>query len=247
MFFSVLLGGVVDLIGLQKFGEEIWLADGPTTDVAGFRYPTRMAVIRLSSGALFIWSPVALNDELRAAVDALGEVRFLIAPNSLHHLFLGEWRRAYPAAKTYAPPGLRERRKDIEFDGDLGDAPASGWADQIDQVVVRGNLITSEVVFFHRQSRTAIFTDLIQHFSPTWFSGWRAVVARLDLMTGPEPQVPRKFRAAFTNRRAARAAVQRILAWPAKRVVMAHAAPIEDKGQAFIARAFRWLSVPGLP
>jgi hypothetical protein len=227
---------------LQPFGEDIWLADGSTTAVAGFRYPTRMAVIRLSGGALFIWSPVALSDELRAAVDALGEVRYLIAPNSLHHLFLGEWRRAYPDARLYAPPGLRQRRKDIPFDDDLGDAPAPEWAAEIDQVLVRGNLITTEVVFFHHKSRTAIFTDLIQHFDPTWFTGWRALVARLDLMTAAEPEVPRKFRNAFINRRAARAALQRILAWPAKRVLMAHAAPIEDDGQAFIRRAFRWLA-----
>jgi Domain of unknown function (DUF4336) len=215
---------------LQPFGEEIWLADGPTTAVIGFRYPTRMAVIRLSDGALFIWSPIPLADELRAAVDALGDVRYVIAPNSLHHLFLGEWRRAYPGAKLYAPPGLRERRKDIDFDGDLADAPPPEWSEEIDQVMVGGNLITTEVVFFHRGSRTVMFTDLIQHFGPTWFTGWRAVVARLDLMVAPEPQTPRKFRNAFLNRRAARAAVRRILAWPAKKVLMAHGAPIEDDG-----------------
>ncbi len=226
---------------LQAFGDEIWLADGPTTEVAGFRYPTRMAVVRLTGGALFIWSPVALSEELRAAVDALGEVRYLIAPNSLHHLFLGEWRRAYPDARLYAAPGLRQKRKDLAFDGELEDAPPGEWSEEIDQVLVRGNMITTEVVFFHRRSRTAIFTDLIQHFSPTWFTGWRAVVARLDLMTAPEPEAPRKFRNAFINRRAARAALRRILAWPAKRVLMAHAAPVEDDGQAFIGRTFRWL------
>ena len=117
---------------LQPFGEEIWLADGPTTAVAGFRYPTRMAVIRLSGGALFIWSPTQLSDELRTAVDALGEVRYLIAPNSLHHLFLGEWRRAYPAARLYAAPRLRQRRKDLDFDGDLEDTPAAEWCEEID-------------------------------------------------------------------------------------------------------------------
>jgi hypothetical protein len=226
---------------LQSFGEEIWLADGPTTSVAGFRYPTRMAVIRLSGGALFIWSPVPLSEAIRTAVEALGDVRYLIAPNALHHLFLGEWRRAYPAAKVYAPPGLRQRRKDIDFDDDLGDAPAPEWSEEIDQVLVRGNLITTEVVFFHHRSGTAIFTDLIQHFSPTWFTGWRAIVARLDLMTAAEPQVPRKFRNAFVDRRAARAALRRILAWPTRKVLMAHAAPVEDDGQAFIGRAFRWL------
>jgi hypothetical protein len=226
---------------LQPFGEEIWLADGPTTSVAGFRYPTRMAVIRLSGGALFIWSPVPLSEAIRTAVEALGEVRCLIAPNALHHLFLGEWRRAYPDAKVYAPPGLRQRRKDIDFDDDLGDAPAPEWSEEIDQVLVRGNLITTEVVFFHHRSGTAIFTDLIQHFSPTWFTGWRAIVAGLDLMTAAEPQVPRKFRNAFVDRRAARAALRRILAWPTRKVLMAHAAPVEDDGQAFIGRAFRWL------
>jgi hypothetical protein len=226
---------------LQPFGEEIWLADGPTAAVAGFGYPTRMAVIRLSGGALFIWSPIPLSQGLRAAVDALGAVRYVIAPNSLHHLFLGEWRRAYPGARLYAPPGLRKRRKDIDFDGDLDDAPAPEWSEDIDQVLVRGNLITTEVVFFHRKSRTVIFTDLIQHFGPTSFTGWRAVVARLDLMAAPEPETPRKFRTAFVNRRAARAAIRRILAWPAKTVLMAHAPPIEDDGQAFIRRTFRWL------
>jgi len=88
-----------------------------------------------------------------------------------------------------------------------------------------------------------IFTDLIQHFSPTWFTGWRGVVANLDLMTAPEPETPRKFRNTFVGRRAARAALRRILDWPAERVLMAHAPPVDSDGQAFIRRAFRWLSV----
>jgi hypothetical protein len=226
---------------LQPFGDEIWLAGGPLTSTAGFRYPTRMAVIRLADGALFVWSPVPLSGELRAAVDTLGDVRYVIAPNALHHLFLGEWRRAYPHAKLYAPPGLRKRRQDLAFDGDLGDAPPPEWAAQIDQVLMV-NAIATEIVFFHARSRTAIFTDLIQHFDPTWFTGWRAIVARLDLMAAAEPQVPRKFRFAFTDRRAARAALARILAWPTKNVVMAHAAPVTDDGQAFIQRSFRWLT-----
>ncbi|QND63114.1 DUF4336 domain-containing protein [Mesorhizobium loti] len=227
---------------LREFGPGIWIADGPTvTAAAGFHYPTRMAVIRLSGGGLFIWSPVELTDELRAEVDALGEVRFLIPPNSLHHVFLGDWQQSYPNAKVYAPPGLREKRRDIRFDGDLNDTPDTDWADDLDQVVMRGNRITTEIVFFHHASRTVLFTDLIQHFRPGWFKGWRALVARLDLMVAVEPSVPRKFRAAFTDRRAARAAIERVLAWPAEQVLMAHGEPVTENGQAFIRRAFRWL------
>jgi hypothetical protein len=116
------------------------------------------------------------------------------------------------------------------------------WGDDIDQVLVQGNVITTEVVFFHRNSGTVLFTDLIQTFRANWFSGWRAIVARLDLMVAPEPSVPRKFRAAYINRRAARASIAHVLAWSAEKVLMAHGDPINDDGRAFIYRAFHWLN-----
>lgn len=228
---------------LQPFGEAIWIADGPVADVAGFRYPTRMAVIRLADGGLFVWSPTALDDELRAAVRALGPVRHVVAPNSLHHLHLDDWQDAFAPARFTAPPGLRKKRPDLRFDDDLADGSVHDWSGEIDHVLFHGNLITTEVAFFHRQSRTAIFTDLIQHFSPDWFPGWRGIVAKLDLMTASGPEVPRKFRNTFVNRRAARAAVRRVLEWPAERVLMAHAPPVRQDGQAFIRRAFGWLGV----
>src|SRR5438552_248051 len=119
---------------LKNFGRNIWIADGSNVAVIGFRYPTRMAVMRLSNGSLFIWSPIQLTDSLRTEVDAVGQVRHIIAPNSLHHLFLAEWKRAYPGARVYAPPGLRKKRQDVLFDADLGSEPGQDWAEEIDQV-----------------------------------------------------------------------------------------------------------------
>ena len=228
---------------LKEFGPNIWIAEGPAVKAAaGFDYPTRMAVIRLTSGDLVLWSPTALSDDLRAEVEALGAVRYLLPPNSLHHTFLGDWQRAYPDAKVYAPPGLREKRGDIRFDDDFGDDPMSAWAGEIDHAVMWGNRITTEVVLFHRKSKTAIFTDLIQQFPHGWFRGWRALVARLDLMVAAEPTVPRKFRVAFTDRRAARQSLRRILMWPTDKVIIAHGPLITNDGQAFLRRAFRWLA-----
>jgi len=169
-------------------------------------------------------------------------VQQIIAPNSLHHLFVPEWKCAYPAAKVFAAPGLRKKRGDIVFDGDLGNAPSPDWVDEIDQVLMRGNLITTEVIFFHVKSGTVLFTDLIQQLPTNLISGWRAIVARLDLMVGSEPSVPRKFRVAFTNRHAARESLQRILAWPAQKVLMAHGTPVEKDPPAYLRRAFGWLT-----
>jgi hypothetical protein len=66
---------------------------------------------------------------------------------------------------------------------------------------LRGNLITTEALFFHVKSRTARFADLIQQLPANQLSGWRIAVAKLDLMVGTEPSAPRMFRIAFANRR----------------------------------------------
>lgn len=224
------------------FGPEIWIADGPAvTGIAGFRFPARMAVIRLADGGLFIWSPVALDPALKSDVEALGPVRHLVAPNSLHYMALPEWQQAFPAAKTHVAPGLAGTAPHIAADEELGDTPSTDWAGEIGQAIVRGNAITTEAVFFHMKSGTAIFTGLLQQFPDGWFTGWRALVARFDLMREAEPAVPRKFRLAFRDRAAAREGVARVLAWPAEKVLMAHGTPVRAGGQAFLARAFRWL------
>jgi hypothetical protein len=228
---------------LKEFGRDIWIADGAEVTAAlGFHYPTRIAAIRLTNGDLFIWSPTAFTENLRTELDALGKVRHLVAPNSLHHIFIADWKRAYPDALVYAAPGLRAKRNDIAFDHDLGNEPISAWAAEIDHVVMLGNVITTEVVFFHAKSGTVLFTDLLQQFPAKWFSGWRALVAKWDLMVAPEPSVPRKFRLGFTNRNAARASIERLLAWPAEKVLMAHGTPVIKDGRAVVRRAFHWLT-----
>jgi Domain of unknown function (DUF4336) len=232
-------------VPLHGFAPRIWTAEGPVVSFLGFAYPTRMALIHLSDDGLFVWSPIALSPELKSAVDTLGPVKHLVSPNALHHLFLNEWKQAYPQARIYASPGLREKRKDLVFDGELGDAPDAAWAADIDQVAVKGSLFLTEIAFFHRVSQTALFTDLVQNFPRDWFKGWRGAVARLDGIVAPHPGAPREWRASFYNRRAARAALERILAWPIERVLIAHGEPAAAGGAVFVRDAFSWLIKAG--
>jgi len=228
---------------VTPFGAQCWLFDGPAvTGAAGFRFPTRMAVVRLpEDGGLWIWSPVALTQDVRLAIDALGPVRHLVAPNSLHYTFLAEWAEAYPDAKVHAAPGLTEQITTTTIQSTMGEDPDPAWAGAIDQIMVRGNRITTEVVFFHRESSTVLVADLVQQIPKGWYRGWRAVIAHLDLMTASVPSVPRKFRMATTDKVAARDAVARILEWPAEGLVMAHGAPLRSGGKEALRNAFEWL------
>ena len=88
----------------------------------------------------------------------------------------------------------------------------------IDQALMRGSFYLTEAVCFHYPSHTAIFADLIQNFRRDWFKRWRGLVARLGGIVAPNPSAPHDLRMSFLNRRAARASLQRILAWPIEQV-----------------------------
>lgn len=227
---------------LEPAGPEFWIAEGPVVPFLSFPYPTRMAVARLANNDLFVWSPIALDELLKAEMDALGRVAHLISPNKLHHLYLGEWKTAWPAAGLYASPGLAAKRPDLAFDAELGDTPAPAWREEIDQLRFDGSPFLTEVVFFHRPSRSAIFCDLIQNFRRGWFSGWRGVLARLDGIVAPDFGPPRELRLSFLDRTKARANLNRILEWHPHQVVIAHGGWARTGGEAFIRKAFRWLA-----
>jgi hypothetical protein len=74
----------------KPLGSSLWYADGGIVSFNGFDYPTRMVVVRLADGGLWLWSPVKRTAEIDSAVRTLGPVRHIVSPNKLHHLFLGE-------------------------------------------------------------------------------------------------------------------------------------------------------------
>lgn len=133
---------------LLQFGPDISIADCLVTLFRGFPYPTRMGVIRLSERCLFFRSPAALSDSLCAAIGAVGPIRYLVAPNALHHLFIGQCKAANPAARIEASPRLRRKRQDLPFDAELSDAPELERAADIEQVVLRGSSALTEIVCF---------------------------------------------------------------------------------------------------
>jgi hypothetical protein len=227
---------------LNEIAPDIWIAEGGSVSFFGFPYPTRMTVVRLGDGSLWICSPIALTPPLAADVNALGPVRHLVSPNKIHHLFLKQWAQQWPAAKLYASPGLRRRRRDLTFAAELGDAPDPAWAEDIDQVIFLGSLFMDEVVFFHRASRSLIVTDLIQKFDPATLHGWRGLLMRVDGLVGPNGSTPRDWRLSFWNRQAARAALRKALAWNPRRLIIAHGEWVRDDGRAALARSMRWLA-----
>ena len=110
---------------LTPLAENLWVATRPLRLPVG-DIGTRMTVIRLADGGLFLHSPIRLDDETRAALDAIGPVRCVVAPSKVHHFFVGAYRDAYPHAKLFAAPGLPAKRKDLRFDAVLASGAGGG-------------------------------------------------------------------------------------------------------------------------
>jgi hypothetical protein len=104
-----------------------------------------------------------------------------------------------------------------------------------------GSFALTEVVFFHRGARTALFADLIQNFPRDWFKGWRGLLARHGGIVAPNPGTPSDWRLSFFNRRAARLSLDKVLAWPIERVLIAHGDLPTGDGATFVRRAFTCL------
>jgi hypothetical protein len=232
---------------LKPFAEDVWIVDGPEIGMSYLGltvpFPTRMTVVRLPSGDLWVHSPIAWNDRLAAALADLGRVRHLIAPNTLHYWYLPDWRDRFPEARTYGAPGLARRAKrPLVLDETLGDAAPEAWEGAFEQCLARGSALT-EVDFLHRASRTLILTDLIENFEPQRVHSpvlrW---LMRVAGAADPDGKAPIDMQLSFLgHRREVRQAAQRMLAWAPQRIILAHGRCYEANGAAELRRAFRWI------
>ncbi|MCB1388412.1 MAG: DUF4336 domain-containing protein [Rhodobacteraceae bacterium] len=231
---------------LKPVVDDLWIVDGPVIRFYGMPFTTRMTVVRLPDGGIWLHSPVAPDPGLWAAIEALGPVRCLVAPNWIHYAFVGAWQARYPEARCWAAHGVAERASSrqvaIRIDAEIGDEAPADWAGVIDQLVVAGSSAHHEAAFFHRPTKTLILTDLIENFERRALPAWFVPLAFMAGVLDPDGKAPIDMRQTFRKgRAAARASVLRMIGWAPERVILAHGRWYDRDGVSELQRAFRWL------
>ena len=230
-----------------EIGADIWIVNGPVLQWGygiplKWPFPTRMTIVRLPDGGLWLHSPTHPDEDLIGQIDALGPVRHLVSPNLIHHVSIGAWAKRFPEAKVWASPGVRGR-SDVAFTDDLADLPPEDWAHAIDQRIARGSRILEEAIFFHNASKTLILTDLIENFEDERLHGWLArMMYRLIGVMAPNGRAPRDLRATFSGHHdQLKPVVDWMIECAPDKVVIAHGKWFEEDGTAVIRRAFSWV------
>jgi hypothetical protein len=229
---------------LERFTDGVWFDTGPVR-ILGTHLSATMTVLRLEEG-LVVHSPLPLTAERQASVAALGKVTHLYAPNTFHHLWLGDWSHAFPEARVHAPEGLEKKRADLRIDRHTGEDAAFG--DELTEIPIDGFRLR-ETALLHQPSRTLVVTDLVHNIGRpegTWTKLYTSMMGFYDRVA-----LSRVLRwTAFDDRAAARRSVDQLLEQPFEGLVVGHGLPIGERARELFADAMRFLpqaSAPALP
>ncbi|APA11082.1 hypothetical protein SS1G_03184 [Sclerotinia sclerotiorum 1980 UF-70] len=228
----------------------------------------RATIVRLTSGQLAVFSPVALTPSVSTKLQSLGNrVAYVAAPDLEHHIFLSDWHSAYPNAHFIAPEGLAEKRAQQsksnpkvtnihfqtiftqknkaeikiseEFDADF----------DYEYVDAHPN---KELVFYYKPDRTLIEADLMfnlpatEQYSKTGEnpnSGWATKLFGGIMTTkGAATWHKRMQWYAFSknDRTGFNQSVKRINSWGFENIVPCHGDTIMGNGKEIFEKVFAW-------
>ena len=223
---------------LTPFAEGVWVDTAPVR-ILGMQLTATMTVLRLGDGSLLLHSPIAMTLERRAAIEALGPVAHLYAPNLYHHLRIGEWAVAFPSARLHAPAGLAKKRPDLRIDRFHAATREPALAGVVDELRIDGFRL-EESVLVYRPARTLVVADLVHNVGRPrhrWTEFYTRTMGFYDRVA-----LSRMIRwVGFTDRAAARRSLDELLAHPFDRLIVGHGAPLAVGAREALAAAYAWL------
>lgn len=218
---------------LVQWADGLWTIDAPFT-ILGAHLGCRATLLRLPDGALWLHSPVPLDDALIQGIGALGTVRHIVGPNTMHYLSLAAAKQRFPEARVYATAGLRAKVPGLPIDETLGEQAPQAWGGALEQRRFEGAPKLDEAVFFHPTSRTLILTDIafnypqVEHWWTRTFFTMTNALGRVG---------PTRVMMSYVSDKAAakRSAAAMCADWDFERLVLAHGEVLEQDARERLA------------
>jgi hypothetical protein len=225
----------------EYVSNQIWILEYPIR-FGGMDLFARMTIIRLENGDLIVHDPCRIDAAMKQEIDAVGTVKYIVAPGNFHHLFVTDFQQRYPLAETFLCPGLERKRADIPFDWILGNRPDPRWQEVIEQVVIQGTRIINEVAFFHKPSKTLILVDLLenigddyQHRAGLWLRIWWKLVFKM----WNHPKAAPEYQMGWGDKAVVKKGLEKILSWQADRIILAHGELIDTNVDEVLHTAWK--------
>ncbi|KAI9841984.1 MAG: hypothetical protein M1837_007550 [Sclerophora amabilis] len=252
-----------EVMVIRKISPNITTFSAPFLRFGRFKVGGRGTIVRLTSGSLAVFSPVALTPEVQDTVKSLGgEVRYIAALDIEHHIFLGPWHEAFPTAKVLGPEGLPEKRATQKNEP----VPFSTVFTQKNKASLRvddefdrdfdyefvGSHSNKELVFNYRPERTLIEADLLfnlpahEQYSRTGQAADTGLFTKffIGLQNTAGSAIWQKrflwYAASSGDRPGFGASAQRIAKWDFDRIIPCHGDVIESGAKGIFEKVLGW-------
>lgn len=199
-----------------------------------YELPVRSTAIKTRDGQVIVISPLNPKKCDYGSLRRIGKVTHIVAPNSFHNLFAAGAKAELPEATLWAAPLLPGKRPEIPWEAVIG---REQWpfAGELDWVFMDGAPGWGEVVFYHRDSKTLIATDLF--FNLKNVSGLRGRMLFGLMGTRNRFAMSRLVKLFLKNKTAYAKSLSTLMSWDFDRVVVAHGEILESGGWRMAAEA----------
>ncbi|KAI8942161.1 hypothetical protein NX059_000249 [Plenodomus lindquistii] len=221
----------------------------------------RGTIVRLQSGALAVFSPVALTEDVKRKVSELGEVKYIAALDAEHHIFLGPWHQAYPNAQVMGPDSLPEKRRkqnneNVPFAFIFNKSKpiqtiSPEFDTEFDWEYVPSH-VNQEIVFHHKPTRSLITADLMfnlpatEQYSKTNIDPNSGILTKifgaLQSTKGSAIWQQRTiwYGTSAKDRKGFAQSISKINSWDFERIIACHGDVIEGEGKGIFQKVFKW-------
>jgi len=227
----------------------------------------RATLVRLLSGSVAVFSPVALTPEVKAYVSSFGPVRYITAPDFEHHIFVGQWHNEFPEAKVICVEGLPEKRakqnnEPVKFDvvftkQDHGMTKVDEAFDAEFEYEYIPSHPNKELVFLAKKEKTLIEADLMfnlpaneQYSRAGGVGGVLTNISNFIQGTSGTRAIWQQrfiwYLLSRSDRPAFNASVSRIASWDFDKIIPCHGDVIETGGNDVFKRMFGWHLSPAM-
>lgn len=219
----------------MKINEWVYSYDGEIELFKNFFLPVRSTVLRLNNGEDVMISPIDFSEADWAEISSKLNVKHIVAPCDLHHLFIKPTKKRFKAAKLWATADLARKRDDVTWDEEL--MPQKWTLDEEIEIIPIDGGNTHEVAFFHKKSKTLVVTDLI--FNLHNRKGLLSWVIMKMFGTWNKPAISRWFKTTIKNKTLFRMSVEKILVLDFETIIMAHGNIITENAKGVFTNALR--------
>ncbi|PXF41137.1 hypothetical protein BWQ96_09169 [Gracilariopsis chorda] len=216
------------------------------TAAPALNFPLRTIFVKLPENKLLIYSPTNPHLLDLEAVQALGEVTVIVAPNSVHSTYAQRTKAAFPNATLYSSPALKHRFPQREWGTIL--STHVEVAEGVTLHCLSEMVPFQEIVVVHAPSRTLILADTAFNISRRTLRGAGIGVnlfVRLGRGLGPmQTSIPLMLMMlAYCSK--SKPQFEELLSMPWDNIVPCHGDVIEGTGkEAFRTGIYRFISSP---